>query len=545
MSDWKPLRPEDVYDAARIASLRERGHWVDIPLARNLETWADESPDDLAVIDDHGGSMTAGELRDAAWRLAGYLAGRGVQPGERVLVQVANRAEAMVAVFAVLRLGAILIPAQPALRHHDLASLLERTGAVTVVVGAEHRGFDHVEMFRALVADAPAVREVIVAGGDAAEFTPWSTALAADPYDGPYPEPDDPALVIFTSGTTSTPKGCLHTSNTYMFTVRGTGNALGVTRDDRMFMPSPVMHTTGLVVGVMIPVAFRIPVVLQGAWDADVALDLIATHGCTMTLGATAFATMFLNAYDPQRHDVSRFRLFGLAGAPIPAETVEAVERTFGSKVVTLYGSSEGLILTATKLDDPTERIASSDGRPVEGVELEVTDAEGRPVPTGEEGEIRFRAPGRFICYWADDERTRSSIDDQGRLLSGDLARMDEHGYIRITGRVADVIIRGGMNISAVEVESLLVEHPAVADVAIVSMPDERLGEKCCAYVVPAGEPPTLEDLTSFLDERGVAKFKFPERLEIVDELPRNPTGKVEKFKLRERIREQLGESVA
>src|SRR5690606_27516919 len=162
------------------------------------------------------------------------------------------------------------------------------------------------------------------------------------------------------------------------------------------------------------PVAFRIPVVLQGAWDVDVALDLIATHGCTMTLGATAFATMFLNAYDPQRHDVSRFRLFGLAGAPIPAETVEAVERTFGCKVVTLYGSSEGLILTATRLDDPTERIASSDGRPVDGVELEVTDAAGHPLPTGEEGEIRFRAPGRFICYWADDDRTRSSIDDQG-----------------------------------------------------------------------------------------------------------------------------------
>src|SRR5690606_28001510 len=156
---------------------------------------------------------------------------------------------------------------------------------------------------------------------------------------------------------------------------------------------------------------------------------------------------------------------------------------------------------TATKLDDPTERIASSDGRPVEGVELEVTDAEGRPVPTGEEGEIRFRAPGRIICYWADDARTRRSIDDPGRQTSGGTARMDEHGYIRITGRVADVIIRGGMNISAVEVESLLVEHPAVADVAIVSMPDERLGEKCCAYVVPAGEPPTLEDLTSFLDE--------------------------------------------
>lgn len=539
VTEWNPLRPEDVYDAERIATMRARGHWAGVPLARPLDDWASASPDDLAAVDDTGASMTAGELRDAAWRLAGHLHARGVQPGDRVLVQVANRVEAMVAIFAAFRLGAILIPAQPALRHHDLSALLERTGAVAVVFGAAHRGFDHVSMFRELLADAPAVREVVVVG-DAAEFTPLEVALKAEPYDGPYPDPDDPALVIFTSGTTSTPKGCVHTSNTYMFTVRGTGGALGITASDTMFMPSPVMHTTGLVVGVMIPVEFRCPVVLQGKWEVEAALDLIARHGCTVTLGATAFATMFLAAFDPERHDLGRFRLFGLAGAPIPAETVEAVEATFGCKVVTLYGSSEGLILTATELDDPTERISSSDGHPVEGVELDITDPDGHPVEVGVEGEIRFRAPGRLLCYWADDARTRESIDDQGRLITGDLARMDEHGYIRLTGRVADVIIRGGLNISAVEVESLLVEHPSVADIAIVSMPDERLGEKCCAYVIPAGEPPTLEDLTAFLGERGVAKYKFPERIEIVAELPRNPTGKVEKFKLRERIRAEL-----
>lgn len=537
VTDWMPLRPEDVYDAEHIAMLRAKGYWEDTALAQHLGEWADDSPDDVAVIDDRGVSMTAGELRDGAWRLAGYLSSRGVEPGDRVLVQVANRVEAMVAVFGVLRLGAILIPSQPALRSHDLRSLLERTGAVAVVVNSEHRGFDHVAMFRELIADAPAVRDLIVVGGDAGEFTPLSDALLADPYDGPLPDPDDPALVIFTSGTTSAPKGCLHTSNTYMFTVRGTGAAIGAGPGDVMFMPSPVMHTTGLVVGVMIPVIFRIPTVLQGVWEVEAALDLIARQRCTMTLGATAFATMFLDAYDPERHDLDAFRLFGLAGAPIPAETVAAVQRTLGCNVVTLYGSSEGLILAATRLDDQIERIASSDGHPVEGVELEIADAAGEPVPKGTEGEIRLTAPGRFICYWADDARTRDAIDDRGRLVTGDLARMDPDGYIRITGRVADVIIRGGMNISAVEVESLLLTHPAVRDVAVVSMPDERLGEKCCAYVVAEGEAPTIADLAEFLDRRGVAKFKFPERVEVIDDLPRNPTGKVEKFKLREAIR--------
>lgn len=537
MTEWQPLRPDDVYDAERIATLRSKGYWEDTALAQHLGEWADERPDDVAVVDDRGGSLTAAELRDAAWRLAGHLSSRGVQPGDRVLVQVANRVEAMVAVFGVLRLGAILIPAQPALRSHDLRSLLERTGAVAVVVHDEHRGFDHVAMFRELLADAPAVREVVVVGDDAGEYTTLADALLAAPYAGPLPDPDDPALVIFTSGTTSAPKGCLHTSNTYMFTVRGTGAAIGAGPGEVMFMPSPVMHTTGLVVGVMIPVIFRMPTVLQGVWEVEAALDLIARQRCTITLGATAFATMFLDAYDPDRHDLSAFRLFGLAGAPIPAETVAAVQRTFGCNVVTLYGSSEGLILAATRLDDSIERIASSDGHPVEGVELEITDPAGVAVPTGTEGEIRLTAPGRFICYWADDDRTREAIDDAGRMVTGDLARMDDEGYIRITGRVADVIIRGGMNISAVEVESLLLEHPAVRDVAIVSMPDDRLGEKCCAYVVARGEPPTVATLADFLDERGVAKFKFPERVEVVEELPRNPTGKVEKFKLRAAIR--------
>lgn len=546
MKDWKPLRPEDVYDAEHISLLRDKGYWEDTVLAQHLDAWADESPGDVAVMDDSGSSMTAGELRDAAWSLAGHLSSKGVLPGDPVLVQVANSVEAMIAIFGVLRLGAILVPAQAALRKHDLTSLLGRTHPVAVIVNAEHRGFDHVTMFRELLADAPDVRDVIVAGDDAAEFTPLSVAISSEAYDGPFAEPDDPALVIFTSGTTSLPKGCVHTSNTYMFTVRGTGAAIGAGPDEVMFMPSPVMHATGLAVGVMIPVVFRMPTVLQAIWNVDDALDLIARHRCTMTLGATAFATMFLGAYDPERHDVSNFRLFGLAGAPIPAETVADIQRTFDCKVVTLYGSSEGLILAATRLDDSIERIASSDGHPVPGVELEITDPQGDPVANGTEGEIRFQAPGRFVCYWADDERTRTAIDDKGRFITGDLARMDDDGYIRLTGRVADVIIRGGMNISAVEVESMLLEHPAVKDIAIVSMPDDRLGEKCCAYVVPSGESdeaPTVASLAEFLGERGIAKYKYPERVEIVDELPRNPTGKVEKFKLRDEIRRVMDTS--
>jgi acyl-coenzyme A synthetase/AMP-(fatty) acid ligase len=365
--------------------------------------------------------------------------------------------------------------------------------------------------------------------------------MQAETFDGHGAGPDEPFCIIFTSGTTSLPKGCVHTSNTLLFSVRGTSRAMDVWPSDVMFMPSPLMHATGLVVGILSPLFNRIPTVLQDQWHPERALRIIGEHRCTTTLGATTFGTMMLDVYDSSRHDISSFRTFALAGAPIPSSVVQAIQARLGCRVVSAYGSTEGLVVTTTRPEDSIERIASSDGIAADGVEVDIVDEHRQPVSPGTEGEVRIKAPGRLLTYWRDEERMREAVDSQNRLYSGDLGRMDGDGYLRITGRKADIIIRGGTNISAAEVESILAGHPDVADIAVVAMPDSRLGERACAYVVPAGSKRfDLAALRAFLEDAGVAKFKWPERVEAVEALPRNPTGKVEKWRLRDDVAAKL-----
>lgn len=530
---------EDIY-GDEVETFRQAGHWGDTSIVALLDAWVDVAPGDLAIVDEHQ-SLEIREVDERSRRLATVLAGLGVGPGDRVLVQVPNQAEAIIAVYAVGRLGAITVFAQTALRESELAASLRRTESAAVVTVTEHRGFRHAAAALELAKELPSVRGVIAIGAPVEGTTSYEDAMQAEPFDGDGAGPDEPFCIIFTSGTTSLPKGCVHTSNTLLFSVRGTSRAMGVGPSDVMFMPSPLMHATGLVVGILSPLLNRIPTVLQDQWDPARALRIIGEHRCTTTLGATTFGTMMLDVYDPSRHDLSSFRTFALAGAPIPSSIVQAIQARLGCRVVSAYGSTEGLVVTTTRPDDSIERIASSDGIAADGVEVDIVDEHRQPVSPGTEGEVRIKAPGRFLTYWRDEDRMREAVDSENRLYSGDLGRMDEDGYLRITGRKADIIIRGGTNISAAEVESVLADHPDVADVAVVAMPDPRLGERACAYVVPAGSKRfDLAALRDFLEEARVAKFKWPERVEVVESLPRNPTGKVEKWRLRDDVAAKL-----
>jgi cyclohexanecarboxylate-CoA ligase/acyl-CoA synthetase len=526
----------EVYGDEVVEAFRQAGHWGDTSIVRLLDAWADEAPGDLAIVDEDQ-ALDIGEVRDRSRRLATVFAGLGVGPGDRVLVQIPNQAEAIIAVHAVGRLGAITVFAQTALREAELATLLRSTEAAAVVTVTEHRGFAHAAAALELAKELPSVRGVVAIGAPVGGATSYEDAMEAQPFDGTGAGPDDAFCIIFTSGTTSLPKGCVHTSNTLLFSVRGTSRAMGVGPSDVMFMPSPVMHAGGLVIGILSPLFNRIPTVLQAQWDPERALRIISKHKCTITLGATTFGTMMLGVYDAGRHDISSFRTFAFAGDPIPSSVVQAIQGTFGCRVVAAYGSTEGLVVTTTRPDDSIERIASSDGIAADGVEVDIVDEHRQPVSPGTEGEVRIKAPGRFLTYWRDEDRMREAVDSQNRLYSGDLGRMDKDGYLRITGRKADIIIRGGMNISAAEVESILLGHPDVADVAVVAMPAPRLGERACAYAVPTGSGRfDLPAMRAFLEAARVAKFKWPERVVVVETLPRNPTGKVEKWRLREDI---------
>lgn len=446
------------------------------------------------------------------------------------------------------RIGAVMVPIMMVQRESEVAHVLTNAGAVAAITTGPFRTFDHAAMFRGLQRSCPALRTLVIArsepgegetsfdeaGGPAA-----GAAVPAPDVLGPHPDPDRPHVIVYTSGTESTAKGCVHTWNTLDFSGRGLAHdVFRMTERDVMFMPSPVAHATGLLVGVLVPLAVGAPTHLLDIWEPTEALRRIARYGCTTSASATPFVRMALDAAKGSTSDVSSMRFWLCAGAPIPpALGDEFHERFSGGLLMPLYGSSEILAGTSCHLEDPPEKRSTSDGSPaLAGVEITLVGPDGEDAPPGEEGEICYRGPGAILGYWREPERTAAAIDARGRHHTGDLGRADADGFVRVTGRLKDIIIRGGTNISAGEVEGHLSAHPSVGGVAVVSYPDETMGERACAVVVPAaGATPTLDALNAFLrDERKISPQKLPEKLVLVDQMPMTATGKVQKFRLRE-----------
>ena len=537
------------YTAEQAARFRQKGWWGDEILLDHLDRWTDDAPErELAT--DGVGRLTYGQARGEAYRLAAELRRMGVQQGDRVLAQLPNWNEFVVIYLAAIRAGAVLVPIMPIYRHDEVGYILQRSEAKVAFTAGVFRNFDHLQMFRELRLTSPALERIVVVRG-----TPGNDELgladltqpdrAAGDFDesviGRRPGADDGHVLIFTSGTESRPKGCFHTWNTIGFTVRGLSKAFGLDRSSVTFAPSPVSHGTGLAMGVAAPILTGGSIHLQDVWQPKEGLARIREHRCTHAATATPFVRMALDAFDPAQDDVSSMQAWVCAGAPIPASLAEEVATVFrGCRLLPLYGASEIFATTACWLSDPPEMAVISDGRPaLDGVEVRVVNESGEPVAAGEEGEVSYRGPGAMLGYWRDPERTAIAIDPDGWYHTGDRGAFNAEGLLRLKGRIKDVIIRGGTNISATEVEEHLLTHPKVKAVAVVAMPDRLMGEKACAFVVPDGaEAPTLDELADYLkNNRRIAVHKLPERLEIVKELPMTPTGKIQKFALREQAR--------
>jgi acyl-CoA synthetase (AMP-forming)/AMP-acid ligase II len=546
------------YSPQEIDNYYRAGLWSTDTFHDLLVRRVEESPDKVFATDGTR-SFTFRELFDAGQRLAVGLHRRGLRRGDTAAVQLPNWVEFIQVLTALSRLGVIMVPIMPIYRREDVGYVLSNAGVRAVFTPALFSKFGYLDMYLGLRVEHPELTIVVarpdgtaqeVADADADVFT--LQQLEADTDDdsaraelGDPPGPDDPFVIVYTSGTTSRSKGCVHTFNTYCAGSRALAEPFGYTEADVQFGPSPIAHTTGLVTSVLLPMLTGAATHVMAKWDPAHAIDEIQRFGCTAAVTAPTFLHTLLAEYDRERHDLSTLRLWTCAGAPIPAAVVERAGATLPNvKVLSLYGRSENLVTTTCSVTDDASRALTSDGRAVPGSEVKIVDGDGDEVPRGAEGDIAYRGPAHMIEYLANPEETAALFTPDGFSRSGDLGKMTADGYVRVTGRTKDIVIRGGMNISVREIEDHLAHHPALRAFSVVGMPDERLGERVCCFVVAATghDAPTVDDLREYLLERGMPIQKTPERVVVVDSLPMTATGKVLKHELRKDIQRRLEE---
>ena len=472
------------------------------------------TPDRPLFLQD-GRTLTFEALRARAERVAAGLYGMGVRPGTVVAWQLPTRIETAVLSFALARLGAVQTPVIPFYRDREVGFALRESRAEFFAVPGTWRGFDHTEMARRL--------------GAKGVFEAYDDLPDGDPSRLPPPPSDGTAVrwIYWTSGTTSDPKGVLHTDRSLLAGGSCLAHALRPSAEDVGSIAFPYAHIGGPDYTVML-LLYGFPAVLFEQFALPEALAAYRAHGVTMAGGSTAFYSMFLaeQRKRPGEPVLPALRLLAGGGAPKPPELYHAVVREMGVQLTHGYGMTEVPMITMGAPGDDPELLATTEGRPPQGMEIRIVD-----------GEVRLR--GEAVCRgYLDPGQTAQAFDEDGFLRTGDLGRLTETGHLVLTGRLKDVIIRKGENISAQEIEDLLHRHPAVGDVAVIGLPDAARGELVCAVVEqpPGAEALTLSDVTAFLRTGGLSVHKLPERLEVVDTLPRGETlRKVLKYKLRER----------
>lgn len=529
------LQPAVVPSGPRFDGYRQEGHWNGSVLGDALEHHVKRQPDALAIID-RSGSVTYAELEEAVGRCAATLVAHGVEKGDVVSLQIPNRREFIIVHLAAERIGAVTNPLLIQYREHELGGMQQQVKAKVAIFPQSYRGHDFSAMWRN-VQKATGFPTHLIEIDEDAKRNALATAGSIGRGDVPRPDGDDLNIVLFTSGTVRS-KGVLHTHNTTLYGLREYAKWMNLDASMVLWMPSPISHATGLQWGVRTSMYAGGTIVLQEHWDAVEAIDLVQRTGATHTIGATAFIHDLRLVARGRESDLSSLRYFVCAGAPIPEEIADAVQRELGFEFIRAYGMSEHFISTICHPTDPIEKRLVTDGRCLPGTEIAIFDEERtRQLATGEEGELAIRGPGVSLGYLNEPEETSRTWTPEGWQLSGDVAAIDDSGFVKLLGRKKDLIIRGGLNISAQEVESLLFLHEDIEDVALIGIPDARLGEKICAVIVPvAGANPTLQDVTRHLMDLGVSKMKLPEILELRTMLPKTASGKIRKNVLREEM---------
>lgn len=524
--------------APRLAPMKAAGLWRDETIDTYLRKAVQGCPDKPAVVayacdGAEPLRLSYRQLDERVGRIARGLAAAGVGRQDVVTFQLPNCWEFLALSLACVRIGAVANPVMPIFRQHELNFMLNFGESKAFVVPRVFRGFDYEAMARGMLSGLPHLKQLVVLGGDGEDS--FERVLLRDdtpPLAGPGLGPDEVALLMYTSGTTGEPKGVMHTSNTLFSNLHAYIETMALGSADVILGASPMAHLTGYAYLAMLPVALNATTVLQDVWDARRALQIVRAEGVTFSMASTPFVADLCGAVEAGEASIPAFNKFCCAGAPIPPMLIERAHKVLGMRLCSAWGMTENGAVTVTEPSRALEMSGISDGRPLRGMEVKIIDAAGQAVPAGVSGELLVRGASLFAGYLKRPHL--NGVDADGWFDTGDVATVDAAGYIRITGRSKDVVIRGGENIPVVEIENLLYQHPAVSVVAIVGYPDRRLGERVCAFVtVKEGASFTFEDMVAYLESRQVARQYFPERLEIAEELPRTPSGKLQKFKLR------------
>lgn len=537
------------FNEQRRAAYRQQGLWGDASLADYWQQTARAMPDKIAVVDNHGASYTYSALDHAASCLANWMLAKGIESGDRIAFQLPGWCEFTVIYLACLKIGAVSVPLLPSWREAELVWVLNKCQAKMFFAPTLFKQTRPVDLILPLQNQLPQLQQIVgvdkLASATSslslsqiiADNTPLTTAITT--------HGDELAAVLFTSGTEGLPKGVMLTHNNILASERAYCARLNLTWQDVFMMPAPLGHATGFLHGVTAPFLIGARSVLLDIFTPDACLALLEQQRCTCMLGATPFVYDLLNLLEKQPADLSALRFFLCGGTTIPKKVARECQQR-GIKLLSVYGSTESSPHAVVNLDDPLSRFMHTDGYAAAGVEIKVVDDARKTLPPGCEGEEASRGPNVFMGYFDEPELTARALDEEGWYYSGDLCRMDEAGYIKITGRKKDIIVRGGENISSREVEDILLQHPKIHDACVVAMPDERLGERSCAYVVLKAphHSLSLEEVVAFFSRKRVAKYKYPEHIVVIEKLPRTASGKIQKFLLRKDIMRRLTQDV-
>jgi len=502
-----------------------------------------------ALLDPSGATLTYEELDARVDRLARGLIEMGVAKGDKVGLWMPNVPEWVIAYFAIARIGGVVVPMNTRYKAHEVEYILDNSEATTLFAVGSFVGIDYVRMIGQLRPKLPNLKRIVIAGEPGDGMHRFDDVLALGESrldDGALAkregscDPSENVFILYTSGTTGSPKGAMLSHHNIAKNGEQVTEVLHTTEEDVFLLAVPFFHCFGCVMGIAGAITWGAAMVPMQVFKANEALKLVERFGVSVLYGVPTMFVLELEEHrkgkpDGSRYDVSALRTGIMAGAPCPIEVMKGTMDELGCNVSIAYGLTEASpVITMTRFDDSIERRVETVGRALQGIEVKIADDDHRPLPHGEMGELACRGYNVMLGYYRAPEVTAETIDEDGWLHSGDLATMDDEGYVRIVGRKKDMLICGGFNVYPAEIEEYLFTHPKVQNVSVIGVPDDVFGEVAAAYIIPReGTTIDPQEIVDFCVGE-IANFKVPRYVEIIDALPMTQSGKIQKFKLRE-----------